>query len=285
VNPSRIKPLRVVLAIAFGLAGGLWLVRLMTPPPADGAAPEETPIATAPPVGAPHAPAPVPSTGLRASQQTLEEKFPRYPNGGAWVRLGERLEADRMPMSVVSFETKDSDDKVLAFYARHFEANGIPWQGVRESLKQVGVPAVSGTDEVGDLQLTVLAFPHEGGTTVMLAAADMKTFYDRVNADAPEDEGELPRYPGSQSAVVRTTEGGRDGMMISLATKDSVEQVEAFYRSTLPRQGFTELAAGDGPRRLMHQLDFSAPDRSWRFFLASTKNGTAVTAQGQRGTP
>jgi hypothetical protein len=116
----------------------------------------------------------------------------------------------------------------------------------------------------------------------MLAAADMKTFYDRVNADVTDD-GDLPSYPGAQPAVMRANEGARDSVMVSFATPDAPDRVESFYRSTLLRSGFHEVAEelATATPSLKH-LDFTSPGKSWRFFLSKTKAGTAVAVQGVR---
>ncbi len=283
MSHRAIKPLRVTLAVVGGLALGLLLVRVMTPHPTGLEAetrtdPEPAHVSAAPAVAHDGR---IRGSALRVTQQTLATKLPAYPAAGAWVHIGDALDTDRVPMALVSFETKDTDAKVLEYYAEHFERAGLPWQGVQQNFDATGgVPAVSATDEAGDLQLSVMAFAHEGGTTVILSAADMKTFYERVNADLVDD-GDLPTYPGSTPAVMRATESTRDSMMVSFATTDPPDQVASFYRSTLSASGFHEVASDmPTPTAALHHLDFTSRTKSWRFFLSQTRTGTAVAVQG-----
>lgn len=276
------KPLRVAFAVLGGLAIGLLLVRVLTPRTAGEEAGEPvTPSVASPRTALPAAAVDAGGPAARVSQQMVAARFPVYPRGGAWVRIGERLDTNRVPMSLVSFETQDDDAKVLEFYAEHFQREGLAWQGIKKSLETVGVPAISATDSNEDLQLSVVAFPHPRGCTVILAAADMKTFYQRVDGEA-RDDGDFPRYPGSAPAVMRSIEGTRNAVMITFGTKDAVEQVESFYRATLPAMGFHEVPEEAPGVAAMRHLEFVADNGSWRLFLARTKRGTAVTAQGAR---
>ena len=281
MTTTRFKPARVALAVLGGLVIGLVLVRTFTPRTAEMGEGDALP-ATAAPMRRATAPktAGAADSGItRVSHEILADRIPAYPRAGKWVRIGDRLDTNGVPMVMASFETTDSDTKVLEWYAHYFEERGFPWQGVDESLKQAGLPALSATDVIGGLQLSVIAFPHPGGASVIVAAADMDTYYERADINVPDD-GELPSYPGAKPMVMRTSDGPTDAVMVTFATPDGLKAVQDFYRDRLGKRGFKELPVERAEKSRLEQLEFVGEGRSWRLFLASSDSGTAVAAQG-----
>lgn len=280
MTTTRFKPARVALAVVSGLAIGLVLVRTFTPRTAEMGEGEALPATAAPVRRAAAPPAASGDGGIaRVSHELLADRIPEYPRAGKRVRIGDRLDTNGVPMVMASFETSDSYAKVLEWYAHYFEERGFPWQGVDESLKQAGLPALSATDVIGGLQLSVIAFPHAGGASVIVAAADMDTYYERADTNVPDD-GELPSYPGAKPMVMRTSDGPRDAVMVTFATPDGVKAVQDFYRDRLGKRGFKELPVERPDKSRLEQLEFIGDGRSWRLFLASSERGTAVAAQG-----
>ncbi|MBL8949186.1 MAG: hypothetical protein JNK82_00315, partial [Myxococcaceae bacterium] len=263
------------------LGVGLVLVRTLTPVSEYG---EGEPVA---PSVAP-VPRPQPLAGAatdagrelpRVSQNVLAARLPPYPGAGKWVHIGDTLDTNGVPMAMASFETKDGEGRVLEHYARYFDAAGFPWQGVEESLKTTGLAALSASDVVNGLQLSVVVFGHEGGTTVVLSAADMTTFYERVEGSV-NDDGDLPSYPGAKPMVMRASDGPRDAVLVSFRTPDAVNEVRSFYREVLGKRGFRELPVEKAAQLHTEQLEFVADERSWRLYLSQSKHGTAVSAHG-----
>jgi hypothetical protein len=220
----------------------------------------------------------------RTGQAALRSRLPLMPKAGTLVPIGDQLDAHGVPMNLSAYETSSSMEEVMAFYARHFEAQAWPYTNVPSAKAAVPYPALSATLLEEGLQLTVMVMPHgeDSGNTVVLGLADMEAF--RKNAEQPENTGDLPPYPGTAPLAVLARDEGIAALTVSFDTPDEPQAVEDFYRKALAQRGYSEVAdpqpqeqAGSGLRTLRFA---SRQGRSWNVALSSQGKGTAVTAHG-----
>ncbi|MFP2908711.1 hypothetical protein ACLESD_27410 [Pyxidicoccus sp. 3LFB2] len=219
----------------------------------------------------------------RTGQAALRARMPLPPRAGTLVSIGRQLDAHGVPMNLAAFETEASQEDVLAFYARHFEAKGWPYSAVPSARSLVPYSALSATLLEEGIQLSVMVMPHTGdkGNTVVLGLADMQAWSQGSHG---EDTGDLPVYPGTQPLAVRSSGEGSQAVTVSFDTGDAPATVESFYRRALTERGYAELSGDDvpgeplpGPRLLRFA---SRKGSQWSLALAGKGRGTVVTAQG-----
>jgi hypothetical protein len=231
----------------------------------------------------------------RTGQAALRARLPLPPRAGKLVSLGEQLVAHGVPMQLASFETEARARDVLAFYARHFEAQGWPYSDVPGARGDVPYPALSATLPEDDVQLTVMVMPHgEGpGCTVVLGQADMEAWRRGTYG---EDAADLPVYPSTRPStrpvVVRSLAEGLADLTVSFDTPDAPDVVEAFYRKSLTERGYSLVADAEesqGRAVGLRTLSFAGRrGHRWNLSLSARDGRTAITAHGtapQEATP
>jgi len=160
---------------------------------------------------------------------------PPYPTGSGEVAVGDSLEALGQPMRLSVFHTADAPRTVIAFYADAFRARGLlPVLGAEDSFAHVS--AFAPEDR---LQRFVTALSTPGGQTIVLAGvSDARLVLDAGGAVSvplpPEHRGLL---------AFRSADGGSRAQSAHFAAALPPSGVAAFYRETLGKEGFREIAA------------------------------------------
>lgn len=273
---QRLRPLRLLLIVAAGTACGFFALKVLVPAPtAEQLAPVQAPV----PKSRYGVPLTLENPNSRTGQGALRRRFPAMPGAQPMVSIGEKMISQRVPMNLAAFETKKSDVEVLEFYAKEFDARGLPWRGVKENLEATLWPAISATDANEDVQLSVIAMKHEHGTTVILGLADMAAFWASVHA-GEKVESPLPVFPGTEPEVFRATDEGGESTMVTFHTDAGVGQLEAFYDQQLSKRGFVAAQSGVPHQGRVRRRDYTGPPGAWVIYFSKSASGTLVTAQG-----
>lgn len=208
------------------------------------------------------------------THQRLEAALPVMNGATPLVRIGERLEANHVPMVLASYEIDVPAQEVMEFYAEHFAAKDWPYNATARRVEEAGFATISATLTDAELQLVVMATPHRAnkGTTVVLGLADM-------GAWERHDDQHLaigfPTYPGSKPSVITTTDEGARSEIVTFSTPDSAAQVRAFLEDTLGRAGFQRAPPEEGAAVWV----FVGPDRQWHVQAIEEAGQTSVLAR------
>ena len=258
---------QTVLGLVLGILAGAAVIFVALPQPLSPPAPAG-PVAAADPLFLP-----IEGRGPGASeagQQRLRSLFRVPPGASELISIGDELQTNKVPMNLASFETQDSWEQVLTFYAMEFQRQQWSMYGVEQLKDITPYPAISATLLDEQLQLSVVAMPHsdEPGTTVILAVADMGRLRENLAAPAA---GDLPVYPGTQPLAIRSVDEGLRALTVSFETSDAPGKIASFYREQLAALGY----------RSEGGLVFVSPERRWTLALLAEGARTSVTAQAQ----
>ncbi len=212
----------------------------------------------------------------RANRALLEAVLPLPPGGGALIPFGEKTDVSGVPMMVAVVETKRDGADVLEFYARHFDAHGWPWSGIKQNLATAPWPSLSATLP-DDLQATVMVLEREGGTSVVLSVSDMRLFYERVAKKAP-DPG-FPAPPNVKPSLLEIQgEGG--GRVVTFSSTMTPLALEQFYAKRFGARWGQVLE-----QRNARHFELTDAGRRWRVRIQSREGGSQLSAIVLGGTP
>lgn len=221
-------------------------------------------------------------TAPKMGFEALAERLPLHPSATTELMpIGEEMVAYGLPMNIAYYETRATPPEILEFYARHFTARRWSWTGLKETSQAVPHPAISATDHetLAQMSVMVLFNGKDQPRTVILSVADMRTA-----AKVPED-GELPRYPGSQPLAVRATEVGQVSHMVSFLATDPPAVVAEFYRVKMSSLGFAAAEPMTPPEEGEIALVFKKDARRWALGFERHEQFTLVTAVTQQEAP
>ncbi len=277
---------KVLLGSGLGIVAGFIVIAVVLPEPLPVRLTTSGPVeALSEPL--PHAEAALPDGGRPLSelgQQRLRALFRLPPRASPLVSIGDEVQTNKVPMNLASFETTDDWQEVLEFYAKEFELKKWPMYGAKQLKGITPYPAISATLMDEELQVSVVAMPHEDdeGTTVILGVADMGRW--RGNLSTPET-GDLPVYPGTAPLAVQSIDEGMRALTVSFDTADAPATVASFYARQLGEKGYRPMeSAGEGPLGAS-ALVFVSNERRWTLALLTEGTRTSVTAQAQEVTP
>lgn len=154
-------------------------------------------------------------------------------------------QARGIPVKLEAATSRLSAPELLRYFAGRFRERGLFIPPAKDQLVVEGALQLTALDVERLLSYTVLLrpLPDGRGTQVLMSTADL---------DAARSEGPafVPLPPGASSVVSVDVEAARS---VSFAVQARPEQVAAFYREVLPRDGYREQEPGVftlGPRTL-----------------------------------
>lgn len=276
---------KALLGSGLGLVAGLVVIAVVLPEPLPIGQTPGRPLALTEPL--PRSAPALPDGGRPPStlgQQRLRSLFRVPPGASPLVSIGDEVQTNKVPMNLASFETADDWQEVLEFYAKEFELKRWPMYGAKQLKGIAPYPSLSATLMDDQLQLSVVAMPHEDddGTTVILGVADMGRW--RQALKSPET-GDLPVYPGTEPLAVQSTDEGLRALTVSFDTADSPATVASFYAKQLGEKGYRPMASKDDSALGASALVFVSKERRWTLALLAEGAHTSVTAQAQELTP
>jgi hypothetical protein len=132
-----------------------------------------------------------------------------------------------VPVRFHVLRSKQNVQQLLAVFAAAFEGAGFWVPQVQRRL--VAEPHVTGLDWHGFVSYSAILHPNDDGTTTcVLGEATLAR-----KADPAPDFA--PAFPGA-SGVLRTDQEG--ARILSYSAHANVDEVKAFYKTTLARSGF-----------------------------------------------
>ncbi len=213
----------------------------------------------------------------RARRDLLEALLPLPPGGGKLIPFGDTAQASGVPMALGVVETTRAGPEVLEFYARHFDARGWPWTGLKQNLAVVPWPALSATVPEEELQVSVMVLDREGGATVVLAVSDMRAFGRGATGQAAD--GGFPGPPGIKPSIVEIRgEGG--GTAVTFEAPLSPTVLAGFYAAR-----FKEAWRPLGLRAGAQHFELDDAGRRWRVRVQPAGTGSRLSAVGIGGAP
>ena len=172
------------------------------------------------------------------------------PEPVSWAEVGEKIQANGMPMKIFVARSKWKPVALLNHYQKRFHAEGFYIPEVPLKLEGLKLPRVTALDTVSLWSYLVYVFPEaDGTTTLVMGAADLKgRQVGRVAGGFP-----APVFPGSKATFASNVEFART---LSFTTGAKEEEVIDFYRQTLPSGGWKERERGSFVRegRLLRML-------------------------------
>ncbi|MEW5740071.1 MAG: hypothetical protein AB1938_14155 [Myxococcota bacterium] len=152
------------------------------------------------------------------------------------VPVGQRLEANGLPMQIFAARSKESLDNLIIHYAQRFLDDGLflPFKfiGPRPGGR---LPKVVAFDPEAKVSYLVYGWPEpDGTTTLILGAADL-------GARSQRQTGKYPPFPGAIGVTSFQLEYAE---AVSFTAKATEEEVIDFYRSILPAGGWKERERG-----------------------------------------
>lgn len=160
------------------------------------------------------------------------------PDVVAWAEVGERIQANGMPMKIFVARTKWKPVAVLRHYEARFLKEGFYLPPEPLPLKGLDLPRVTALDTVTLWSYLVYAYPEpDGTTTLVMGAADLKGRQPgKIAGGFP-----APLFPGARAAFASNVEFART---LSFTTTAAEDEVVDFYRQTLPSGGWKERERG-----------------------------------------
>lgn len=160
------------------------------------------------------------------------------PEVVAWAEVGEKLQANGMPMKIFVARSKWKPAALLTHYQKRFSQAGfyLPWVPLK--LEGLKLPRVTALDTLSLWSYLVYVFPEpDGTTTLVMGAADLKG-----RAAAKLSTGfPAPVFPGAKATFASNVEFART---LSFSTVAKEAEVIDFYRQTLPAGGWKERERG-----------------------------------------
>ncbi len=190
----------------------------------------------------------------------------------AWAEVGDRIQANGMPMKIFVARTKWKPVAALRHYEQRFLGEGFFLPPAPLKLQGLDLPRVTALDTKTLWSYLVYAYPEpDGTTTLVMGAADLK---GRV-LGKKVDGFPAPVFPGGKTAFSANVEFARTLTFVTTATEDEVVD---FYRQTLPSGGWKERERGAFVRegRLLRMLG-KAEGKALRVVLVEEADLPALT--------
>lgn len=157
------------------------------------------------------------------------------------VEVGDRLEAKGLPLKVYLAHTKLSEKEAFRHYFERFVKEGFFVDRAQKPLPGLSLLRLTAFDEVRLWSYTIIFYPEaDGSTTLTLGAADLSVRRGKPRSGVGAAPG-LPVLPGATAVMSTSVELGSS---LSFETKDSPDEVLAFYQATLPTLGWKEREKG-----------------------------------------
>ncbi len=167
------------------------------------------------------------------------------PSEASRVDVAGVQQARGIPVKLEAATSRLPALELLRYFAARFRERGLFIPPAKDQLVVEGALQLTGLDVERLRAYTVLLrpLPDGRGTQVLMSTADL---------DAARSEGPafIPLPPGASSVVSVDVEAARS---VSFSVQTRPEQVAAFYREVLPRDGYREREPGVftlGPRTL-----------------------------------
>ena len=172
------------------------------------------------------------------------------PEVVAWAEVGEKIQANGMPMKIFVARSKLKPRELLENYQKRFRTAGFYVPPVALKIAGLKLPRVTALDTISLWSYLVYVFPEpDGTTTLVMGAADLKGRQaGKISGGFP-----APAFPGSTAPFASNVEFART---LSFSTTAKEEEVVDFYRQTLPSGGWKERERGSFVRegRLLRLL-------------------------------
>jgi len=153
----------------------------------------------------------------------------------AEVEVPGTLRVENVEVSLHAYVSKASMDALLEDFLRQFQSAGLFIAPPPERV-DVFQPRLTGFDPVRGLSHSVILLPNrDHTTTVVLGVADHTRQFSAMR------QGGLPMMPEAEAPFVTTEEGVA---WVSYLTRASPQEVFAFYRDVLARDGYREVEPG-----------------------------------------
>lgn len=158
------------------------------------------------------------------------------PQQVAIVPVGQRLEANGLPLQIFAARSKDKLDNLIIHYAQRFLDAGyyLPFKRLGPFSGR-NLPRVVALDPDAMISYLVYGWPEgDGTTTLILGAADL-------GARTQRHSGTLPTFPGATQVTSFHLEYAE---AVSFTAKATEAEVIDYYRSILPAGGWKEREPG-----------------------------------------
>lgn len=211
-----------------------------------------------------------PSGGMLGSRPMTEHPIARYINAEDVVRVGDRIYMDGLPMTVESFETQDSPDSVIKWYAEQWTNDGLEPSITeeRENYKVVGA-----VDKGSNSFMTVTAMRLKSTNKTLV----FPSYHDMMSGRRAREYGDIPIYPHNLDRYLVDFDDMGNASQNDISLNDmTLKGNQKWWKKAMKEKGWTLLHDELIPEQNLLFLIFQKGQRGASISINHTDGKSAV---------